>query len=307
MVETVSIARSLSTPQICGPQSAAFAISVGVARLDLTSFEQYVWFSLAVVVTRRGAGLRSSGSAHRLLHQRDDPCLFGGGQLLEREGGRPHGAFVEVRLVAEAERRVPRFELLRALEEADDIAVLGIRGHPVPGSRREGWRAGFDEGMEPLGYGAIRLRHLGDLREHVAFPFSLLLVRARFRLLLFGALLHRCSFLVRESLGLLHAHRSLLCGLSHVLLRQARKIYLRVRALTSRFLIGLLTCFTPQEGIPSVARRLAPIDAGRHTDQLGEASAEGAQRRVPISARDAHHRCWTRGYTGFLELCRHEV
>ena len=28
------------------------------------------------------------------------------------------------------------------------------------------------------------------------------------------------------------------------------------------------------------ARRLAPIDAGRHTDQLGEASAEGAQRRA---------------------------
>jgi hypothetical protein len=26
----------------------------------------------------------------------------------------------------------------------------------------------------------------------------------------------------------------------------------------------------------------------RHTDQLGEAAAEGAQRRVPISARDAH-------------------
>src|SRR5712691_7150909 len=34
------------------------------------------------------------------------------------------------------------FELLRALEEADDLAVLGIRGHPVPESRREGWRAG---------------------------------------------------------------------------------------------------------------------------------------------------------------------
>ena len=28
------------------------------------------------------------------------------------------------------------------------------------------------------------------------------------------------------------------------------------------------------------ARRVAPIDAGRHTDQLGEASAEGAQRRA---------------------------
>src|SRR3712207_1634972 len=39
--------------------------------------------------------------------------------------------------------------------------------------------------------------------------------------------------------------------------------------------------------------RPAPIDAGRrHPDQLGEAGAEGAQRRVPISPKDAH-RCWT--------------
>jgi hypothetical protein len=33
----------------------------------------------------------------------------------------------EVRLIAEAERRVPRLELLRALEEADDIAVCSRR------------------------------------------------------------------------------------------------------------------------------------------------------------------------------------
>ena len=112
---------------------------------------------------------------HRSLHERGDPLLVGGSQLLQREGGRPHGAFVEVRLVAEAERRVPRLELLRALEEADDLAVLGIRGHPVPGLRREGRRAGFDDRMEPLGHGAIRLRHLGDLREHVAFPIRLAL------------------------------------------------------------------------------------------------------------------------------------
>ena len=38
----------------------------------------------------------------------------------------------------EAERRVPRLELLRALEEADDLAVLGIRGHPVPESSARG-------------------------------------------------------------------------------------------------------------------------------------------------------------------------
>src|SRR5207244_6279910 len=89
-------------------------------------------------------------SAHRFLHERADRCLLGGGQLLQREGGRPHGAVVEMRRVAEAERRVSRLELLAALEEADDMAVLGIRGHPVPGSRREGGRAGFDEGMEAL-------------------------------------------------------------------------------------------------------------------------------------------------------------
>src|SRR6266849_1936191 len=75
-------------------------------------------------------------SAQRILHERADPCLVVLGQLLQREGGRPHGAFVEVRLVHEAERRVPRFELLRALEEADDLAVLGICGQTVPESRR---------------------------------------------------------------------------------------------------------------------------------------------------------------------------
>ena len=120
----------------------------------------------------------TQSSAHRFLHERADPCLFGGGQLLQREGGRPHGAFVEVRLVHEAERRVPRLEFLRALEEADDLAVLGIRGHPVPESRREGWRAGFDDRMEPLAQGAIRFRHRGDLREHGAFPVRLVRARA---------------------------------------------------------------------------------------------------------------------------------
>src|SRR5512135_3315366 len=86
-----------------------------------------------------------------------------------------------------------------------DIAVLGIRGHPVPGSGREGWRAGFDDGMEPLGHGAIRFRHLGDLREHVVFSVRLARARAaaRGRLQLLGALTHRSSLLVRESLGCL--------------------------------------------------------------------------------------------------------
>src|SRR5262245_15795042 len=108
--------------------------------------------------------------AHRFLHERADPGLFGGGQLLQREGDRPHGAFVEVRILVEAERHVPLLELLRVAEEADDLAVLGIRGHPVPQFGREGWRAGFDDRMEPLAHGAIRSRHRGDLREHGASP-----------------------------------------------------------------------------------------------------------------------------------------
>src|SRR5216683_8326964 len=117
--------------------------------------------------------LHGAPSAHRFLHELADPCLFSGSQLLQREGDRPQGAFVEVRAVVEAERRVPRLELVRGLEEADDLAVLGIRGHPVPELRREGWRAGFDNRMEPLAEGAIRCLHLADLREHGAFPVRL--------------------------------------------------------------------------------------------------------------------------------------
>jgi len=51
--------------------------------------------------------------------------------------------------------------------------------------------------------GAIRLGHLGDLREHGAFPVLLGRVRAaaRGRLELLGALLHRAPFLVGESPG----------------------------------------------------------------------------------------------------------
>src|SRR2546429_1584592 len=64
--------------------------------------------------------VKASSSAHRFFHERADLCFGGGGQLLQGERDRPHRAFVEVRLVAEAERGVPRLELVRALEEADD-------------------------------------------------------------------------------------------------------------------------------------------------------------------------------------------
>ena len=47
------------------------------------------------------------------------------------------------------------------------------------------------------------------------------------------------------------------------------------------FLTGLVSCFATHDGIPRRRpRRLAPVDAGRHVDQVGEASAEGAQRRA---------------------------
>ena len=55
----------------------------------------------------------------------------------------------------------------------------------------------------------------------------------------------------------------------------------RCGAGASRFLIGLVTCLATQGGMPAVAcAAVAPIDAGRHADQLGEAGAEGAQRRA---------------------------
>ncbi|HSS10849.1 MAG TPA: hypothetical protein VLL25_13250 [Acidimicrobiales bacterium] len=97
----------------------------------------------------------------------------------------------------------------------DDVAVLGVRGHPVPGSRREGWRAGFDDGVEPLGHGAIRFGHLGDLGEHVALPVRLVGARsgARGRFQFLGPLVHRGSFLVGESLGRLADRGGALGGL----------------------------------------------------------------------------------------------
>ena len=124
--------------------------------------------------TSNAPGARRIASAHRLLHEGGDLWLFGGCQLLQREGDRPHGAFVKVRLVLEAKSRVSRLEFLRALEEADDFAILGIRGHPIPGLRREDRRAGFDDRMEPLGHGAIRCRHSGDDCEHLGLAVGLL-------------------------------------------------------------------------------------------------------------------------------------
>ena len=60
------------------------------------------------------------------------------------------------------------------MEEADDFSVLGIRGHPVPESRRKGWRVGFDDRMEPFAHGAIRFRHFGDLPKYGIVPWHIL-------------------------------------------------------------------------------------------------------------------------------------
>ncbi len=117
-------------------------------------------------------------SAHRFLHEGGDPCLFGGGYFLQRKGDRPQDTIVEVRCIAKAERPIPRLELLRALEEADNLAIPGIGGHPIPGFRREGWRAGFDDRVESPGHGAIRFRQRVDRCKHCAFPFRLVLIRA---------------------------------------------------------------------------------------------------------------------------------
>src|SRR5215210_315085 len=109
----------------CGRKPAWMVISVLIVSPSVT------WGRL------RGLRRPRPCSARRPLHERADPRLLGGGQLLQREGGRPRGPFVEVGLVAEAERSVPRVELFGALAVADDVTVLGIRGHPVPGLRRE--------------------------------------------------------------------------------------------------------------------------------------------------------------------------
>src|SRR5262245_29912668 len=80
--------------------------------------------------------------------------------------------------------------------------------------------------MEPLGHVAIRFRHLGDLREHVALPVRRVRApaTARCRLHLLGPLLHRSSFLVRESLGLLAGRGGALGGLLRGLLWAHRNL-----------------------------------------------------------------------------------
>src|SRR5689334_18431690 len=73
-------------------------------------------FSADANVSARLSIRPGTRSAHRFLQEGADLRLFGGGQLLEREGDRPQGSFVEVGRVVEAQRGVSRVELLGALE-----------------------------------------------------------------------------------------------------------------------------------------------------------------------------------------------
>src|SRR3989475_6814019 len=82
-------------------------------------------------ISSGGGQCRDQSSAYRFLHERADPSRFGGSQLLQREGDRPHGTFVEVRLVAEAERGVPGVELLRALRSEEHTSELQSQSNLV--------------------------------------------------------------------------------------------------------------------------------------------------------------------------------
>src|SRR2546428_9878632 len=79
---------------------------------------------------------------------------------------------------------------------AYDLVVLGIRGHPVPESRREGWRAFSDDSMEACGHGAIRFSHLGDLRQHGTLSLPLASLH------LLDSVPYRATFLLSERLAI---------------------------------------------------------------------------------------------------------
>src|SRR5262245_34210201 len=141
---------------------------------------------------------------------------------------------------------------------------------PIPGSRREGWRAGFDDGVKPLGHSAIRFLHLGNLREHVVFPVSLARARAAAcgRLQLFCALPHRGSFLIRKSLRLLSAR-------------------VRVpRGLLRAILVGSHRVFLPMGNLPATYWRLCMRECWAAGVEIGMRPLP-----VPIAATRADTRC----------------
>jgi hypothetical protein len=81
--------------------------------------------------------------------------------------------------------------------------------------------------MEPFGHGAIRFPHLGDLREHGAFPIPLASLH------LLDAIPYRASFLLRESLGLLADRSDALDGLLRALLCRFHEILFFLQSLNT--------------------------------------------------------------------------
>src|SRR3989344_3645344 len=116
-------------------------------------------------------------SLYCFFHKHSYLRLFTGSQLRQRKRSWPHTPFIKIRIFLEAKRSISVFKFTRCLKETNNLTVLiRIRRHPIPGFRRKGRRVGFDNRMEPLADGAIRLRHLYDCFENVSFALSFVLV-----------------------------------------------------------------------------------------------------------------------------------
>src|SRR6202011_5315246 len=122
---------------------------------------------------RHSAPCRPSSLARCLLDKMANPFLDGCRQPFQGKGGWPNITLIEFCILLKTERGVPRFEFLAALEEANNLAVLRISWHPIPGSRSKSRSIGFDDSVDPLGNNPILLWHFGDLREYVPFPVNL--------------------------------------------------------------------------------------------------------------------------------------
>ena len=144
----------------------------------------------------------TQSSAHRFLHERGDPCLFGGGQLLQREGGRPHGAFVEVRLVLKPNVAYLVLNFCALWKKQTTLPSLAYAGIPY---QSLGERAGALALM--IAWSRSPMARSGSgiaaIFASTALSPSALSARGPRRPppSALGALLHRGSFLVRESLG----------------------------------------------------------------------------------------------------------
>ena len=116
-----------------------------------------------------------------------DLSFFGGGQLFQRRRSATWRSSSRFASCMKPNVAYLVLNFRAALEEADDLTVLGIRGHAVPEPRRQGQCSGFDD-RRSCSQGDL-FRHGGDVREHGAFPDRLVCARARARgRLLRGAL-----------------------------------------------------------------------------------------------------------------------